>query len=97
MSYIQIYVNLMSLYTMQSRPVIKDPKINSQIEPRRETKPKAEAWQDCTYSKKFQKQPFKGQKGHLKAMSLTFLSLTKIFWVIFESLCKIMGESENIF
>ena len=51
----------------------------------------------CTYSEKFQKQPFKGQKGHLKAMSLTFLSLTKFFWVIFESLCKIMGESENIF
>ena len=35
--------------TTCSRPVIKDPKIISQIKPRRETKPKAEAWQDSSY------------------------------------------------
>ena len=63
--------------TTQSRPVIKDPKIISQIKPHRETKPKAEAWQDPTYSEMFQKQPFKGQKGLLKAMFLTF---EKNFW-----------------
>ena len=58
--------------TTRSRPEIKDPKIISEMEPHRETKPKAEAWEDPTYSEMLQKQPFKGQKGRLKAMFLTF-------------------------
>ena len=57
---------------MRSRPEIKDPKIISEMEPHRETKPKAEAWEDPTYSEMLQKQPFKGQKGRLKAKFLTF-------------------------
>ena len=47
-------------------------KIISEMEPHRETKPKAEAWEDPTYSEMLQKQPFKGQKGRLKAKFLTF-------------------------
>ena len=63
----------------------KDPKIISQIKPFRETKPKAEAWQDPTYSEKIKKQPFKGQKGRLKAMFLTF---EKNFWEKFGKLIQ---------
>ena len=51
--------------TTCSPPVIKIPKIISQIKPLRETKPKAEAWQDPSHSEMFQKQLFKGQKGHV--------------------------------
>ena len=58
--------------TTRSRPEIKDPKIILEMEPHRETKPKAEAWEDPTYSEMLQKQPFKGQKGRLMAMFLTF-------------------------
>ena len=58
--------------TTRSRLEIKDPKIVSEMEPHRDTKPKAEAWEDPTYSEMLQKQPFKGQKGRLKAMFLTF-------------------------
>ena len=75
-------------------PEIREPKIISKIKPCRETKPKAETWQDPTYFEKYQKQPL---KGHLKATSLTFLSLIIFFGKCFESLCKIMRESENIF
>ena len=83
--------------TTQSRLEIKDPKIISQIKPCRETKPKAEAWQDPTYSEKFQKQPFKGQKGRLKAMFLTFWPLKKNFEKNLESSYKMCEEFEIIF
>ena len=58
--------------TTRSRLEIKDPKIISEMDPHRDTKPKAEAWEDPTYSDVLQKLPFKGQKGRLKAMFLTF-------------------------
>ena len=49
--------------TTQSRPVIKDPKIISRIKPCRETKPKAEAWQDPTYSESSKNSLSKAKKA----------------------------------
>ena len=56
-----------------------------------------EAWQDPNYSEKFRKQPFKGQKGRLKAMFLTFWPLKKKFGKNFESSYKMCEEFEIIF
>ena len=65
--------------TTQSRRVIGDPKIIFKIMSFREAKPKLKAWQDRVHSRIFQNLTFKGQKGHKKAMNLTFRPLTKFF------------------
>ena len=71
--------------TTQSRRVIGDPKIIFKMKSFRETKPKLKAWQDRVHYIIFQNLTFKGQKGHKKAMNLTFWPLTKFFIAKFNS------------
>ena len=60
-------------------------KIIFKIKSFRETKPKLKAWQDRVHYIIFQNLTFKGQKGHKKAMNLTFWPLTKFFIAKFNS------------
>ena len=75
----------MASYTEDGSGVIGDPKIIFKIKPFREAKPKRMGWQDRVQHKMFQNLTFKGQKGHKKAMNLTFWPLTKFFIANFDS------------